>query len=79
MKWYYGLVLAVLMGCGNANTARYHQEGREAALDGLPADACPYEPGHTFYNHWKRGWAEGYKTLNATKATQKATKDESQK
>lgn len=69
------VVMACLLGAGCAgsdpksvtNHHRARDEGYEAAIAGIPPEACPYDPRGWLHEHWKRGWAEGFKSR--TKAT----------
>lgn len=74
------LLLALAAGCHDPNKMEpddhaAQAEGKTAALDGLPPDACPYHPNNSVSarksEYWKKGWADGFRTM--TKAAAKAT------
>jgi ribosome modulation factor len=68
--WIFAILL--LVGCGGANV-NYEGEGHEAAMAGLPPEACPYGSNTSGHFRWKRGWADGFKAKNAMNTTTKAT------
>ncbi len=45
--------------------AQAEAEGRQAALDGLPPESCPYSPGliadAEAHAAWKRSWSAGFR------------------
>ncbi len=43
------------------------EEGRDAARNGIPANACPYPTNGFKRIDWLRGWIEETKKINAAK------------
>lgn len=53
------LLLINVASCVRMLQGGVKQEGYEAGLSGVPADACPYT--ELQMQSWKRGWIEGFK------------------
>lgn len=46
---------------------RAREEGRQAGVDGVPPESCPYPPGRYPWEQirhqcWKEGWLEGFRS-----------------
>lgn len=64
MRWLTFLIAAFVIGCGEDEfknrKAKWHEEGKQAALSGMPPQACPYWDRGMDHEQWKRGWQAGF-------------------
>lgn len=65
MRWLIFIISACFVGCGEDNhfknlKAKRHEEGKSAALAGMPPQACPYWDRGMDHEQWKRGWQAGF-------------------
>lgn len=61
---YFG-ISALKDGVGES-AASYFAEGKRAALNGLPAESCPYRDSWE-HERWMKGWQAGYLELKGKK------------